>query len=242
MIYACFFQPDQEQLIVDSPLYRPFGLEPVVNPYITKNCPELEDPSLRLQLVEYGCLLWHWRNAIPDIDSWFGITSYRQLDKTKIVFESEDVIKSVCDQHKIASWGVCRMQDHQYQDISLGRQAEICHPGISDFIEDVFDHFSEPVPAAWWQSTRGVYANYWAMHKADFVEYMDYSWPFIAHAITLIGVHPYTTRQNRFKTVTEKKALGYFLERLFILWYMKKDKEVVNVGREMTIRNRAAGV
>ena len=57
MIYQCYFKEDQKDKLFNSELYKPFGLEPEVNPDIVKNCPELENSSVRLNLAEYSAFL-----------------------------------------------------------------------------------------------------------------------------------------------------------------------------------------
>ena len=86
MIYQCYFKEDQRKQLFKSKPYKRFGLEPEVNPNLFLNCPELESKETRLQLVEYGALLWHWRNFSES--SWIGFTSYRQLVKSIFNFSS----------------------------------------------------------------------------------------------------------------------------------------------------------
>ena len=241
MIYTCFFNQAQLKNVHRSPVYKQFGLEPEVNAEITRNCDELKDPIIRLQLTEYGCLLWHWRNKEMDNDFWFGITSHRQADKTNVFFDNDTQLVSICDQRNIATWGLCKMKDRQGKDISLAKQAEACHPGITQFIADIYAHFGDFIPEDWNHICQGIFANYWAMHKDDFYNFMAYSWPRVEYAISLLPSHSYTNTKISRGRVTSQKALGYFVERLFILWYLKTGKEIVNIGRTLTIYNRVRG-
>lgn len=237
MIYTCYYAAGQEKLIYPSEVYEGFGLEPDLNKDLLTNCPELKNPSTRLQLVEYACFLWHWRNPKSIKETWIGTTSYRQSDKTLAYFDSSEDIKEITDSFKIATWGLTEMYDRNGKPLPLNKQAEICHPGISEFIEDIFEHFSEEVPPKWYTETSGVFASYWAMNNKDFIKYMEYSWPKIRYALSLSKSHPYTLLENKWGTVTDEKAVGYFMERLFILWYLETGKVVKNIGKIMKVHH-----
>ena len=81
-------------------------------------------------------------------------------------------------------------------------QAEACHPGLGGFIRDVFARFEIAIPPPWFENNSGIYANYWAMHNDDFIDYMEFSWPLVAFALSLVGRHPYTLNKVRFKLGT----------------------------------------
>jgi hypothetical protein len=94
MIYQCFYRKDHP-LFSEEP-YVGFGLEPEVNDSLFTNCPELENATNRMQLVEYGSHLWLWRNNVED--SWVGSNSYRQLDKFEHKFSSIAEVDSLLEQ------------------------------------------------------------------------------------------------------------------------------------------------
>jgi hypothetical protein len=227
MIYQCYFKKDQEPSLFKTDLYKPIGLEPEVNPDIAKNCLELEDPKLRLNLVEYGAFLHIYKNNVYtyDTDWWIGFTSHRQLDKVPIMFSNKakfeelliKVAKGFC------GWGYYRTNSN------LSNQSEICHPGINSFIKDVFAYFSIDIPERFYTDKFILFANYWAMTKELFDDFMVFSWPIIKYAMTLTD-HPYTKTSSPIPTVSTDKWLGYFMERVFILWYMRRNIIPANFG------------
>lgn len=74
-----------------------------------------------------------------------------------------------------------------------------------------------------------LFANYWVMEKPLFVDFMAWSWPLVLKAISK-KTHSYAHFESRISTVTNSKWLGYFVERLFIIWYMKNGLNPANFG------------
>ena len=230
MIYQCYAKPEDRTHLFKGGPYKGFGLEPEVNPRLFENCPELEDPEIRMGLTEYACFLWHWRNK-ENPDGWFGSTSFRQLEKGFVAkFESKDEVKHYLQQHQILGWGNYKLYGALETSkgqvggfpISLGSQAEACHPGINDFILEVFTKFGHVIPEAWAVESCGFFANYWAMSNELFYEFMEFSWPMVQYSLEHVHESKFYKDQPEFSTVTNAKATGYFMERLFILWYLIK--------------------
>jgi len=227
MIYQCYFKKEHEKFLFDSDVYKGFGLELEVNPSIANNVEELNDPSLRLSLAEYGALLHIYKNDVwkYDSDDWIGFTSYRQLEKTPIIFKNKELFKNLLNftSDGISGWGY-------YKTISNASvQAEICHPGINKFIQDIFSHFNMQIPKRFYEDKYLLFANYWAMRKEYFVDFMSWSWPIIQYAITQKS-HPYVYTASPISNVDTKKWLGYFMERLFLIWYMDRKYIPTNIG------------
>lgn len=227
MIYQCYFKKDHEEFLFDSDVYKGFGLEPDVNPTITKNCPELEDPINRLNLVEYAAFLNIYRNDVFkfDDDDWIGFTSYRQTLKTPIMFSNKklfrDLLMSVGN--GFCGWGYYRTHSNASQ------QSEICHPNINSFIKETLDHFNIKLPDRFYKDQYILFANYWAMRKEMFLDFMLWSMPIMEYALTKTD-HPYTRSKSWVPTVSEHKWVGYYQERLFIIWYMLRNFIPTNFG------------
>jgi hypothetical protein len=230
MIYQCYFKPEQKQKLFSESVYAGFGLEPEVNDQLFKNCPELQDKHTRLQLTEYACFLWHWRNPEADKDNWFGTTSYRQLDKTPFKFENSLILDEYTKNNYIVVWGVYKLMNSNGLPISLAKQSDICHPGINNFIEIVLKRHGEKIPKYYYELSKGAYANYWAMNKKMFNEYMEYSWPLVSWALNNQESFDYFKKDMPGITVTKEKAVGYFMERLFLIWYLKHNHKLVSSG------------
>ena len=226
MIYQCFpFAQDAANLFSEEP-YKAFGLEPDVNGVLFKNCPELEDSSTRLQLTEYACFLWHWRNQDYDQDNWIGTTSHRQLDKFPFKFELKEQVQDLIDKWGVVAWGQYELfvPDTRVQGrgvpISLHTQTEICHPGLNEYMADVLQRFGHSMPLGWQKYTTGFFANYWVMRKDLFNDFMEFSWPMVEWSLKNVHTSDYYKNQPNYGTVSNKKATGYFMERLFLIWYL----------------------
>jgi len=228
MIYQCYFKKGQEKLVFNRNCYKGFGLEPEVNLTLFLNCPELKSNFNRLQLTEYAAFLWHYRNT-NNLD-WIGFTSYRQLDKFPFVFESKDQIEKYLEDHQILAWGEYALKDRYEYPISLEDQARACHPGLNEFIFEIFNKFGYEVPKDWIQKTNGFFANYWVMSFKKFVDYMEYSLPLVLWSLENIKQTDYYKTQNEYGTVSNSKCVGYFMERLFILWYLTNNYNPHNPG------------
>ncbi len=161
MIYQCYFAPEQKSHLFDSPLYRGFGLEPVVNPDITKNCPELADPETRIFLLDYAAFLYLWRNPPDDGDDWIGFTSYRQLDKFPTILTDKAEIEADLKTHDILGWGFYELIEGSTQKpMSIADFSEGCHPGITAYLKLVLSRFNREIPARYFTDTEGLFANY----------------------------------------------------------------------------------
>ena len=245
MIYQCYARPEDKKHLFKGGPYKGFGLEPEVNPRLFENCPELEDPEIRLGLTEYACFLWHWRNK-ENPDGWFGSTSFRQVEKGfHAKFESKDEVNHYLQQYPILGWGEYKIYGDFVEEggakrsISLGMQAEACHPGINDFILEAFTAHGLKIPDTWATKTHGFFANYWAMSNKLFNEFMEFSWPLVQWSLENVHNSRFFKEQPDYGTVTNAKATGYFMERLFILWYLMKGINPYNPHQEpATLFNR----
>lgn len=227
MIYQCYpFTKDRMSLFTQEP-YKGFGLEPSSNKLLTLNCPELKSAETRLQLTEYACLLWHWRNPGHDTDFWIGTTSIRQLNKFSLIFLTKQEIRDLVNRHSVVAWGEYQMvtasPDHPIPTpITLAQSTEICHPGLNEFMSKVLGEFDHSIPAEWFRSTTGFFANYWVMNKKLFEDFMSFSWPMIEWALQNVKGTGFHKDQPLSNTLTPDKAVAYFAERLFLMWYMLK--------------------
>lgn len=226
MIYQCYFKKDQESNLFKTSIYKGFGLEPIVNKSILLNCPELENEKNRLALTEYAAFLNIWRNDVYKLDAdwWIGFTSYRQLDKSPVIFDSKETFERCL---KIAQgfcgWGFYEMSKN------TSFQAEHCHPNINKFIEDVFSSLNIKIPNRFYTDKVALFANYWAMDKHKFIDYVTWSWPIIQKAFSMKD-HIYAKTDSIMSTTSKDKWIGYFMERLFILWYMSRNYYPTNFG------------
>ena len=213
MIYQCYHRKEQKSKLFKNPLFRKplykgFGLEPEVNPEITKNCPELKTWENRVQLVEFAAMLYLWRNPPQDGHNWIGFTSYRQLDKSKVIFNDEKKIERILVNYEIITW--CYFEF----GISLALQAEQHHPGIMDYISEILKDYDISL---FWKRTGDFYADYWIMRIDTFNRFMTWLYPFIKDGIKKMKTHPYLLRQSSSQP-EPRSPLGYVLERLFIFW------------------------
>lgn len=246
MIYQCYPKKEHRDMLFKEEPYEGFGLEFEVNKRLGKNCPELEIAKNRMQLTEYACFLWYWRNPEHDTDSWFGTTSYRQLDKFSHKFESKKEIEDLLEDNPIVGWGEYQIlagtkkpSDKILSSIGVSRedfpkdgtlvkiatlkeQADICHKGLNEYIEFMLPKFGHKIPEGWYKKTSGFFANYWVMKKELFHDFMEFSWPMVAWSLENISVTHYYHIQQTYGTVSNDKATGYFMERLFMLWYLIK--------------------
>lgn len=212
MIYQLYYRREHEQRLFRLPLYRGLGLEPEVNPMIAHNCAELEDPRNRLQLVEYGGLLHLWRNEPDDGHDWIGTTSFRQSDKTGTLVNDRERVEFLLEGCDVVTWF------WRILPVTLAAQAELCHPGINDYLELSLREAGREIPEQYWGEMAGVFAEYWLMHKKCFREFMDWLYPLIEFGLANLDTLPYLR--------SHPKALGYALERSFILWYLGASKRV----------------
>jgi len=244
MIYQCYPKEEHRKKLFKQGAYKGFGLEPSVNSSLTLNCPELQDPVTRMQLTEYACFLWHWRNPGQDKDAWFGTTSFRQLEKFPLIFSSKKEVSELVKTHGIVGWGeydcytvttkpspdMIKQYNLNPKDLpetgafaipaTLKMQADICHPGLSEYVEFMLRKFGHEVPEGWDKETRGFFANYWVMTKELFHDFMQFSWPMVKWSLENIEITHYYNIQPVYGTVSNNKATGYFMERLFMLWYL----------------------
>lgn len=222
MIYQCYpKKQDEASLFVEEP-YTGFGLEPDVNKNLFLNCPELEDARARLQLTEYACFLWHWRNPSDNPDEWFGTTSYRQLDKCLFKFTSKNKLSELVNTYGVIGWAEYTMWTKNLAELSLEKHTECCHPGLGNYIEQVLRLFGHEVPPEWRTLSSGFLCNYWVMSRALFDDYMEFSWPMVRWSLENVYTSDYYKTQTTYGTVSRDKATGYLMERLFIFWYLKK--------------------
>jgi len=240
MIYQCYPKKTDEKSLFTTTAYEGFGLEPEVNDRLFKSCPELESAKTRMQLTEYACFLWHWRNK-ENPDSWFGTTSYNQLSKFETIFKDKEEVEDLCSEHEVIGWGRYLLLDSKGHSISLKTQADTCHPGLSEFIEKVLKQFGYEVPSSWYTSTIGFFANYWVMKNELFNEFMEFSWPMVKWSLNNVEDTEYFQKQHVYGTVSNAKATGYFMERLFIIWYLMRGKEPFGLGKLHPLYHNVVG-
>lgn len=211
--------------------YKGFGLEPEVNKLLTLNCPELKSKDTRLQLTEYACLLWHWRNPGYDSDSWVGTTSIRQSSKFPFRFKSKQEVRELLKLHPVLAWGQYTLHNQKGERISLQKSTEVCHPGLTEYMAQVLAKFGYKLPSEWETDTTGFFANYWIMTKDLFQDFMSFSWPMVIWSLENISESAFYKNQPEYKTVSNAKAVCYFAERLFLVWYLLKGITPYNPGQ-----------
>lgn len=223
MIYQCFFRDDQRERLFLTSAYAPLGIEPAVNDQLCVNCPELGSEAVRLQLTEYGGFLFMWRNMQINPHDWIGFTSWRQLDKSDVVFESAEAVAAALadvDYVAWAPWDVSRVQHGWLRGTAA--HSEISHPHLHSFIVEMFRETNEAMPRAYSHASVVPYANYWAMSNTLFDEYMRWSWPLVQRA--LVSKHIYVNYVPPWDHKGDvRKTIGYFMERLFIIWTMRRE-------------------
>jgi len=231
MIYQCYFDENSKTKLFSEEPYVGFGLEPDTNPDLFKNCPELESSFNRLQLTEYASYLWLWRNKVND--PWIGSTSYRQLDKNPYKFRSIEQVDSLIVKNPFIGWGEYTMLNRYGAPISLRRQAEVCHPGLNEYMDELVGG----LPEAWSNKSSGIFSNYWIMSNDLFQDFMDYSWPLVCNSLSNITNSNFYKQQIAYGTVSKDKCVGYVMERLFILWYLERDLTFLNPFANFPIFN-----
>ena len=220
MIYQCYFRADQERRLFRHEPYEAFGLEPEVNPQILEHCPELADSATRLALCEYAAFLSLWRRPASDADDWIGFTSYRQLDKSHVVFDSKAQVAAHLRRYDLVAWHVWSVGRLRFAGLTgPAAQAEAAHPRLHQFTHDVLATFGEQIPAKYSTIDKVPYANYWAMSQDRFRAFMEWSWPLVQYALAID--HPYKHTPPRLAAEDKRKAVGYFVERLFIIWMIR---------------------
>ena len=237
MIYQCYPTKEIQKCMFFEEPYEGFGLEPEANKDLFNNCPELEDAYVRLQLTEYACFLWHWRNEGSNPDGWFGTTSHRQLEKAPTIFSSKQEIEDMLEKDKIVGWGHYNMVNNKENPITLKIQTDVCHPGLNDYTKEVFNLFGHVIPEEWDVKCNGFFANYWVMSNELFKEFMDFSWPTVEWSLKNVKDSNYYKNHPTYGTVSNKKATGYFMERLFIFWYLIKGIDPFNAGPTCTLHH-----
>lgn len=205
-VYQCYTKPEQRPLLFRGRPYVPIGLEPEVNPEITRNCRELESAADRLALSEYGAMLWLWRNGPIDSDGWVGFTSWRQLDKVPVRFRPRCVerIAAWLESYDVLGWYFIE------HPTTLAQQAEAAHPGIHGFLTTLMESAGMQVPQGYLTERRGLMANYWIVKWADFERWMEFSFPLVEGSRTTYRKHPFVLGHPR--------SIGYVMERLFLFW------------------------
>lgn len=222
MIHQCYFAEGQRSRLFNTTAYRGFGLDTVVNPDVTRKCPELEDPRHRVLLAEYGAMLHHWRNPELDTDGWIGFTSYRQTDKFPTVFTKHEDVAPLLAQAEVVGWGGYQFLDARTgQPISLAEGSERSHLGIVSCLWKLLMLRDERMPIGFVSGAVGLFCNYWAMSRASFEQYMEWSFPLVRYCLTNPDAH----------VQSHPRSVGYLAERLFILWYMLREKRLMHVGQ-----------
>ena len=209
MIYQCHHSKEHVCHLFPFSPYHPFSLESRHS--LSSNCPELEEERNRHQLGEFGAMLHLYRN--PPGRDWIGFTSWRQLQKEALVFCDESVVLAGLHQSDIVGW---HWIDHG--NLTLSRQAEQCHPGITEFL---WQH--TPYCEAYVRGSSGLFASYWVMRWNHFLNWMAFAEPVMLSGLRQIDSDPFLLGNSR--------ALGYALERLFIIWYLSNAYRVTIVHR-----------
>jgi hypothetical protein len=228
MIYQCYFKEEQRAILFEQEPYQEFGLEPVVNPLLLEACPELSDPTTRIALCEYAAFLYLWRRLENERDDWIGFTSYRQLDKSHVVFGSKADVAHQLAEVDLLAWHGCAVGNVRSRRLrGTAAQSELGH-GLHKFTLDMLRPFGIKLPKAYQTAPVAPYASYWILRKAHFAQFMEFSWPIVQAA--LAARHPYKDVPSRGYWDDQRKRVGYFAERLFIIWSMREALRVKWLG------------
>ncbi len=222
MIYQCYFELEHTSRLFQHEAYRGFGLEPIVNPSIVDRCPELESAVTRVAMTEYAAFLNIWRHLPFDDDDWIGFTSYRQIEKTDFVFRSKAEIEQLLTGYDFLAWHWWRVDGIQKGALTgAAAQGERSHPLIHSFTLDVLACFGFDLPDAYFLEPEVPFANYWVLDKRRFKAYMEWSWPLVRCALDI--EHSYKSNSRSWNKQDDKrKAVGYFMERLFVIWTQRE--------------------
>jgi predicted O-linked N-acetylglucosamine transferase (SPINDLY family) len=214
MIYQCYYQASQQVRLFTLSPYRPLGLEPAVNPDITRHCPELEQPEHRSQLLESAGLLHQWRNPTADRDDWIGFSTWRQLDLCPTVF-TPGAMEAVLGRGDVVTWFRVDFP------VTVAAQAEKWHPGLVGLLGRMFDDLHLGDPGIYARTQSGMFGCYWALRKPDFAAYMQWFFPAIAYCLRHLHDDPYLA--------SHPSASSFALERLFMVWCWQNNKRVVDL-------------
>jgi hypothetical protein len=208
--------------------YRGFGLEPDVNAALLDTCPELAEESTRIALCEYTAFLYWWRRLDEDGDEWIGFTSYRQLDKSAVVFQSKQEVVDQLQGVDMLAWHGCSVGNVRSRRLrGTAAQSELGH-GLHQFTLDMLRPFGIKLPSAYQTDPIAPYASYWVLRKARFAQFMQWSWPIVQAA--LARRHRYKEVPSRGYWDDQRKRVGYFAERLFIIWSMQEGLKIKWLG------------
>ncbi len=175
-------------------------------------------------------MLHIWRNPDRHTEPWIGFTSYRQLEKTPVVFSGVAEVERLLAGGDYLSWYVWDLAGVNYGGLTgLAGHSEANHPGIHDFIVDVLTEAGIEVSSRFYLERFVPYANYWVMSTEHFVRYMNWSWPLVSRS--LLMSHPYLDLPSpKGPRDNKARAVGYFMERLFILWVLRERLRGVGLG------------
>lgn len=229
MIFQCYFSPDQKTKLFTGPLYRGFGLEPEVNSDISLNCPELESARNRLCLVEHAAMLHLWRNPPPESTDWIGFTSYRQLDKTPFLFEDVEHIRSGLCRADILGWGFASVSHSTINGLTgAAAQLECRFPGAFTYLQAKLNDHGIEVPQRFFTDPSALFANYWVMSRDHFREFMQFMEPILRSCLNDLGRCSFLD--------SHPKSIGHVLERLIIIWYMRRNLTVLQLSEIFAAR------
>ncbi len=175
-------------------------------------------------------MLHHWRNPTFDPDPWIGFTSYRQLDKSPAVFGTGDEVEAALSGADLVAWSVWDVSQVRTGWLrGVAAQSELSSPRLHSFTVDVLRAFSITLPQTYYEGFDIVFANYWAMSRDNFSDFMGWSWPIVQHALEID--HPYKSHAHQLNPLDHKgKSVGYLMERLFVVWTKLRKLKLASVG------------
>ena len=96
------------------------------------------------------------------------------------------------------------------------------------FTVDVLARFDVKVPAAYFIGAAVPLANYWAMRRDDLMLTCNGHGRIIQWALVLD--HPFKHQSPVLAGIDQRKAVGYFAERLFAIWAMREGLQMAVLG------------
>ena len=131
------------------------------------------------------------------------------------MFKTASEVCGLLREHRIIGWGFHDVSPFKSSDlIGAAAQLELAHPGGFAYLTTALRENGHAIPARFSTDTWVLYANYWAMKKSLFRDFMEFSWPVLQWCLR--------TQKDHAFVHTHDRSIGYIMERLFIVWYMTR--------------------
>jgi hypothetical protein len=194
-----------------GPVYRCLNLD---EPQIADCLPEAQN--------EWQGIVYCQKHPELDADPWIGFTSYRQRQKSQVVFHDAACIVEALQRRQVLAF--------YWRDVqNLAGQAERCMPGFDAAVQKMLGAFKEAIPLQWHQHRFGAFADFWIMAKPEFHAFMAWAVPRLRWLLN--------DPAHKAWLALDKGHMNHFgqlAERMVILWYYLAKKQVQPVTRSPT--------